>query len=114
MDDDKTVQSGMETLEVDLTQAEDHKENPLDITTEAQITILEGIGSISTGLSNKKAMFLVFRSLVGIGILTMPHQINEIGIFGALIMFPLIACMILYSLDLLVKTANDLNYYNQR
>lgn len=109
--DDQTIETDMQNLEMDLTMTDNAK---LDMTTEAQISILEGIGSISRGLSTKKAMFLVFRSLVGVGILTMPHQINEIGIYGALILFPLIGALILYSLDLMVKTADDLQYYNQR
>lgn len=109
--DDQSIETDMQNLEMDLTSSNVDK---LDTTTEAQISILEGIGSISRGLSNKKAMFLVFRSLVGVGILTMPHQINEIGIYGALIVFPMIGVLILYSLDLMVKTADDLKYYNQR
>lgn len=114
MSDNQNPDSKMETLEMDLSEVDVSKDGVLDITTEAQITILEGIGAISNGLSKKKAMFLVFRSLVGIGILTMPHQINEIGVFGAMLLFPTIAAFVLYALDLMVKTANDLGYYEQR
>lgn len=107
------AEPGMQTLEMELSESKDVVSQH-DVTQEPQITVLEGIGEISKGVSNKKAMFLVFRSCVGIGILTMPHQINEIGIIGALIFFPTIAIMILYSLDLMIKTANDLEYYDQR
>jgi len=81
---------------------------------EVEKSVLEELATVTKGLSQKKAMFLVFRSLVGVGILTMPHQINEIGIMGALILYPVIGCMVLYALDLMVKTADDLQYYGQR
>lgn len=65
---------------------------------------------LSKKVSTQKAVLLVFRSLVGIGILTIPKQIHEIGIVGAAILYPVIAVLVLYSLDLMIKTADDIDY----
>ena len=92
---------------------------PLEVKTDASDVASDATGihemaEVTSGLSNGKAMFLVFRSLVGVGILTIPSQINQIGILGALICYPSIAMLILYCLDLMVKTANDIKFYDQR
>ena len=98
-------------------ELENNKEESFDvkgtITEELAIetSVMHNIGSVTKGLGTGKAIFLIFRSLVGIGILTMPHQINEFGIVASLIFYPLIAAMVLYALDCMVRTANDLEYY---
>ncbi len=56
------------------------------------------------------AVFLIFRSLVGIGVLTMPHAIQHFGINGAVVFFPIFAVVLLYVLDLLLQIATDLGY----
>ena len=88
------------------------KDNSLDYTQNS--TFVENLGQVTKGLGTAKAIFLIFRSLVGIGILTMPHQINEFGVVASLIFYPIIAAMVLYALDCMVITANDLEYYDQR
>ena len=108
-----TQSRSLSTLEIEIGSTAGNSmidENPLEV----EKSVLEELATVTKGLSQKKAMFLVFRSLVGVGILTMPHQINEIGIMGALILYPTIAAMVLYALDLMVKTADDLEYYGQR
>lgn len=57
-----------------------------------------------------KAIFLIFRSLVGIGVLTMPHAVQSFGVNGALILLPLFTVGILYVLDLVLRIANDLGF----
>ena len=61
-----------------------------------------------------KGSFLVFRSLVGIGILTMGHEHQEFGIYAALVFFPIFAAMILYSLDRLIIIADDIGFDDPR
>lgn len=65
-------------------------------------------------ISDKRAIFLIFRSLVGIGILTIPLQTNRIGILGSLIFFPLVSIVILYTLYLMIKVADDIDYRDSR
>ena len=78
---------------------------------EAQDKNLDSHGiDLTKKVTAKKAILLVFRSLVGIGILTIPKQIQEIGIIGAGILYPTIALLVLYSLDLMIKTADDIDY----
>jgi len=79
---------------------------------EPEPSVIENLGKVTKGLGTGKAIFLIFRSLVGIGILTMPHQINEFGIVASLIFYPTIAVMVLYALDCMVRTADDLEYYD--
>lgn len=57
-----------------------------------------------------KAVFLIFRSLVGIGVLTMPHAVQSFGVNGALILLPIFTVGILYVLDLVLRIANDLGF----
>lgn len=57
-----------------------------------------------------KAVFLIFRSLVGIGVLTMPHAIQYFGYVGAMLFFPIFTWVILYVLDLVLRIANDLGF----
>jgi hypothetical protein len=102
----------LSTLEIEIGSTAGN--SMIDDEPQMEKSVLEELATVTKGLSQKKAMFLVFRSLVGVGILTMPHQINEIGIGGALVLYPIVAVMVLYALDLMVKTADDLQYYGQR
>ena len=61
-------------------------------------------------VSNWKAVFLIFRSLVGIGVLMMPHTIQRFGINGALVAFFLFGWILLYIIDLLIRVAKDLGF----
>ena len=99
----------LDPMEMELNPPEMPKEDK-----DSQMSGIQELAEVTSGLSNSKAMFLVFRSLVGVGILTMPDQINSIGILGALICYPSVALLILYSLDLMVITANDIKFYGQR
>jgi Transmembrane amino acid transporter protein len=57
-----------------------------------------------------KAVFLIFRSLVGIGVLTMPHAVQSFGVNGALVLLPLFTIAILYVLDLVLRIAHDIGF----
>lgn len=57
-----------------------------------------------------KAVFMIFRSLVGIGVLMMPHSIQHFGINGALLTFLLFGAALLYIIDLLIEIASDLGF----
>ena len=61
-------------------------------------------------VNNLRAAFLIFRSLVGIGVLTMPHAVQHFGVNGAVVFFPIFAVVILYVLDLVLRIAADLGY----
>lgn len=62
------------------------------------------------GIGNFKTGFLIFRSLVGIGILFFPDATQKFGIFSTTIFLPLFSIIILYALDLLLRIAEDLNF----
>ena len=62
------------------------------------------------GLTATKATFLLFRSIVGVGVLSMPYETQQTGIFGTLILIPIYAIAILFSLDGLFQIANEINY----
>ena len=61
-----------------------------------------------------KAFFMVFRSFVGIGVLTMPHSVQSLGIYWSAIFFVIFAVTFLYVLDLVIKIAVDLGYTGSR
>lgn len=57
-----------------------------------------------------QAVFMIFRSIVGIGVLTMPHAVQHFGVYGALIFFPIFGVAVLYVLDLVLRMAEDVGY----
>ena len=63
-----------------------------------------------SGVSVLKASFLLFRSIVGIGILSMPNEIQGFGLWPALIVSPIFLLVILYSIDCILDVSKDLKY----
>lgn len=65
-------------------------------------------------VSNWKASFMIFRSFVGIGVLTIPHSVQSFGVNGSAVLFVIFTFMFLYVLDLVLKIAVDLGYTGSR
>jgi len=57
-----------------------------------------------------KAIFLVTRSLIGVGVLTQPHMNNEFGYLSIAIAYPIIAIVLIYLLSIFPKVANRVGY----
>ena len=61
-----------------------------------------------------QAFFMLFRSFVGIGVLTMPHSVQAFGVNGSVVFFVIFAAVFLYVLDLVIRIAIDLGYTGSR
>ena len=61
-------------------------------------------------IANWKGVFLIFRSVVGIGVLTMPHTVQHFGVYGSMIFFPIFVFCMLYVLDCMLHMAQDLGF----
>jgi len=81
-------------------------EKETSILQETERTMLGGVGTI-------KSVFLIFRSLCGIAVLTMPHQIYNFGVPGSLLVFPMITIGVIYSINCMIEVANDLHWYGE-
>lgn len=57
-----------------------------------------------------KSIFLIARSIIGVGVLTQPHLNEEFGVFPILICYPLVAATVIYCLSLLPTVADHMNY----
>jgi hypothetical protein len=57
-----------------------------------------------------KAIFLVTRSLIGVGVLTQPYMNNEFGYLSIMIAYPLIAAILIYLLSIFPKVASRVGY----
>lgn len=57
-----------------------------------------------------KTTFMIFRSFVGIGVLSLPKVAQTFGILGALIIMPVFAYLILYVIDLMIVLGDDLSF----
>lgn len=57
-----------------------------------------------------KAIFLISRSIVGVGVLTQPHLNLEFGVLSLGIVYPIVAFFIIYCLSLLSKVADHMEY----
>lgn len=64
----------------------------------------------SGGIGTMRTVFLIFRSLVGIGVLAFPLATQMFGIASTIIFLPLFSIIILYVLDLVFLIANDLKF----
>ena len=53
---------------------------------------------------------MIVRSLVGIGILTYPYEIQQFGVLGSALLLPLFGLVIIYCLDLMVQVADDIDF----
>lgn len=71
-------------------------------------------GSAGEKIPNWKAVFMIFRSFVGIGVLTIPHSVQAFGVNGSAVFFVLFTIMFLYVLDLVLKIATDLGFTGSR
>lgn len=84
------------------------------IALELNKTIAREDGTQSDALGEKipnwKAAFMIFRSFVGIGVLTIPHNVQAFGINGSAVFFVVFTFMFLYVLDLVLRIAIDLGY----
>jgi hypothetical protein len=61
-----------------------------------------------------KAIFLVTRSLVGVGVLTQPFMNNEFGYLSIMIAYPLIAAVLIYLLSIFPKVASRVGYHGSK
>lgn len=57
-----------------------------------------------------KAVFLISRSIVGVGVLTQPHLNSEFGVLSIGIVYPIVACYLIYTLSLLSNVADHMKY----
>ena len=57
-----------------------------------------------------KSIFLVTRSIIGVGILAQPHLNDEFGIYPLMICYPIIALFIIYCLTRLPQIADHMEY----
>lgn len=57
-----------------------------------------------------KSIFLISRSIIGVGVLTQPHLNEEFGVFPILICYPIVAATVIYCLSLLPTVADHMNY----
>ena len=57
-----------------------------------------------------KSIFLITRSIIGVGVLAQPHLNDEFGIYPVMICYPLIALFVIYCLMLLPKIADHMDY----
>lgn len=92
------------SLEVDSKLSTDSLDNPPEINSHA----------VPKHISTFKACFLIFRSLVGVGILTMGHEHQEFGIFASALFFPIFSAIILYSIDCMIRVADDIGFEDGR
>lgn len=70
--------------------------------------------SLQSKIPNWKAAFMIFRSFVGIGILSIPHSVQAFGINGSAVFFLIFTAMFLYVLDLVLRIATDIGYNGSR
>lgn len=57
-----------------------------------------------------KSIFLVTRSIIGVGVLAQPHLNEEFGIYPLMVCYPLVALFVIYCLTLLPKIADHMEY----
>ena len=57
---------------------------------------------------------MIFRSFVGIGVLTIPHSVQSFGVNGSAVFFLIFTAMFLYVLDLVLRIATDLGFTGSR
>jgi hypothetical protein len=57
-----------------------------------------------------KAIFLVTRSLIGVGVLTQPYMNNEFGYLSVMIAYPLVAAILIYLLSIFPTVASRVGY----
>lgn len=57
-----------------------------------------------------QAIFLISRSIVGVGVLAQPHLNEEFGVLCIAICYPITAALIIYCISLLPKIADDMKY----
>lgn len=61
-------------------------------------------------IGSGKTIFMIFRSFVGIGVLSLPKVAQTFGITGALVVMPIFAFLILYVIDLMIILGDDLAF----
>lgn len=105
------IQSESNNLGSDFAKSLSETLSTAGSTKEMQTESIMGTKENPNGISTTMAFFLNFRSLIGIGILAFPHTVQEVGFWVVICTYPFIVTGLVYGLDLIIKTADDMGYY---
>ena len=99
------MQLSMPTMPTAIDQGETNKteESKVDIDLNPKMESRQTIGIF-------KSIFLISRSIIGVGVLTQPHLNEEFGVLPILVCYPIVAAVVIYCLSLLPSVADHMNY----
>jgi hypothetical protein len=82
---------------------------------DTQVTLLPVIPKkLKCTLLLAKAFFLTYRSIMGIGLLTIPYMHNKVGLFPSLVIYPIVTVFMYLNLDVYPKLADETGFYGAR
>ena len=88
--------------------------NPISEENIGDLDLSQASESSAKKISLTKALFMTVRSLIGVGILTYPHQVQTYGILGSLVTLILLGSLVVGCLDLVLQSANAVGHYGPR
>jgi len=56
----------------------------------------------------------ILKSMVGLGIFVLPHTTKDIGWFGFMVFYPVVALSMTFFITIIIKVANDLGFHGSR